>query len=125
MVIKEFEPLVVSRVPAVLETDKLYLCFECSVVIHLCACGCGEKVVLPIDPDEWKITYFDGESVTLDPSIGNFRFPCRSHYFIRYNKVVWADTKPDVHTQTSVVPPAPVKRPSLWQRIKNRIRKLF
>lgn len=28
--------------------------------------------------------------VTLHPSIGNWGFPCRSHYLIRRNKVVWA-----------------------------------
>ena len=125
MVIKEFEPLVVSRTPAVLEPDKLYLCFECSVVIHLCACGCGEKVVLPITPDKWRITYYDGESVTLVPSIGNFRFPCRSHYFIRHNKVVWAYTPREEYPSTFVAPQTPVKKPTLWHRIKNRIRIIF
>jgi len=28
--------------------------------------------------------------VTLDPSIGNWSFPCRSHYRIRNNRVRWA-----------------------------------
>jgi hypothetical protein len=25
---------------------------------------------------------FDGETVSLDPSIGNWSFPCRSHYWL-------------------------------------------
>lgn len=29
-------------------------------------------------------------SVTLNPSIGNWSYPCRSHYFIQANRVVWA-----------------------------------
>jgi hypothetical protein len=29
--------------------------------------------------------------VSLDPSIGNWSFPCRSHYWIRNNKVRWAE----------------------------------
>ena len=27
---------------------------------------------------------------TLDPSIGNWSFACRSHYFMRKGRVVWA-----------------------------------
>ena len=36
----------------------------------------------------WKLSETDGE-VTLHPSIGSFNLPCRSHYFIRGNTVVW------------------------------------
>jgi hypothetical protein len=34
--------------------------------------------------------FFDGESVSLAPSIGNWEFPCRSHYWIRDNTIRWA-----------------------------------
>lgn len=84
----DFVTQFVSRVPTTLEPGTLYICLECNVVIHLCPCGCGEKVVLPIAPDQWHFNY-DGEGVTLSPSIGNFQFPCRSHYFIRNNRVIW------------------------------------
>jgi hypothetical protein len=33
---------------------------------------------------------FDGDLVSLSPSIGNWQFPCRSHYWIRENAIVWA-----------------------------------
>jgi hypothetical protein len=33
---------------------------------------------------------FDGESISLDPSIGNWSFPCRSHYWVKRNNVHWA-----------------------------------
>ena len=124
MVIKEYEPLVVSRVPAVLEPDKLYISFDCNVIIHLCACGCGEKVVLPLTPNEWKIIY-DGETVTISPSIGNFQYKCGSHYFIKHNRVVWADPMPPSPALTPVCPQQSEKELSLWQRFKNRIRRLF
>lgn len=42
----------------------------------------------PLDPDEWQLS-FDGETVSLYPSIGNYRFPCHSHYYITKNKVRW------------------------------------
>jgi hypothetical protein len=33
---------------------------------------------------------FDGETVSLDPSIGNWSFPCRSHYWLVRGGVNWA-----------------------------------
>lgn len=90
MVLKEFELQVVHRVPEDLCPGVLYVCFDCNVIAHLCACGCKEKVILPIDPDFWSVRY-DGETVSLAPSIGNFQFPCKSHYWIKENKVIWAD----------------------------------
>ena len=57
----------VRRVLEELEDGVLYICLECDVVVHKCACGCGEKVVLPLAPEHWKL-YYDGV-VTLSPSI--------------------------------------------------------
>lgn len=88
MGLKAFDLEVVHRVPEEIEFEKLYVCFDCNVVVHLCACGCGEKVVLPIDPKFWSITY-NGEAVSLYPSIGNFQFQCKSHYWIKNNRVIW------------------------------------
>jgi hypothetical protein len=39
----------------------------------------------PLSPTDWKLT-FDGVSVSLHPSDGNWSFPCRSHYRIEYNR---------------------------------------
>lgn len=94
MSIKEFELQVVRRVPDILQGGILYVCFECNVVVHLCACGCSEKVVLQIAPDFWCVQY-DGETVSLFPSIGNYQYPCRSHYWIEQNRVKWVRDLPD------------------------------
>jgi hypothetical protein len=67
----------------------LYVSIEFGLAVHLCACGCGEKVVTPFSPAEWSMTY-DGESVSLQPSIGNWSFDCRSHYWINRNQITWA-----------------------------------
>jgi hypothetical protein len=67
----------------------LYVSMSYAVAAHRCACGCGREVVTPLSPTDWKLT-FDGVSVSLEPSIGNWTFPCRSHYFIRGSKVQWA-----------------------------------
>lgn len=56
---------------------------------HKCCCGCGNDGYTPLSPTDWKLT-FDGRAITLSPSIGNWRFPCRSHYWIRKNTITWA-----------------------------------
>ncbi len=87
----------VHRIPPQIEEGVLYVCLDCDVVVHKCACGCGEKVVLPLTPEHWQL-YYDGE-VTLSPSIGNYQYECKSHYFIRNSKVVWvgSDAKDKTH----------------------------
>jgi hypothetical protein len=72
----------------------LYISMEYSLVMHLCACGCGEKVATPLSPDDWKL-YYDGELITLSPSVGNWDFPCRSHYWIKRNKAIFIENIKD------------------------------
>ena len=79
----------VEFVPNVLEKGVLYVSVTYGTASHLCCCGCGREVVTPITPTGWKLI-FDGETVSLDPSIGNWNFPCRSHYWISNNRVEWA-----------------------------------
>ena len=43
----------------------------------------------PLTPTDWKMT-FDGETVSLWPSIGNWQLACRSHYVIDRGRVVQA-----------------------------------
>ncbi len=80
----------VEYVPRELKAGVVYVSIPFATVIHKCCCGCGQQVVTPLAPSQWTLSY-DGKSVSLHPSIGNWNFPCRSHYWIRQNKVVWAD----------------------------------
>lgn len=79
----------VESIPEKIEPWSLYVSVEFATVMHLCLCGCRREVVTPLSPTDWKMT-FDGESITLYPSIGNWSFPCCSHYWIRGNRVEWA-----------------------------------
>jgi hypothetical protein len=79
----------VEFVPNDLEEGVLYISLPYATAIHLCACGCGIKVVTPISPPEWQLRW-DGDTVSLHPSIGNWQYPCRSHYWIRRNRIEWA-----------------------------------
>jgi hypothetical protein len=76
--------------PVEMEPGILYVSLEYRTCAHLCACGCGEEVVTPLSPALWRVTY-DGETVSLAPSIGNWALPCRSHYWIDRGIVSWAD----------------------------------
>ncbi len=42
----------------------------------------------PVGADRVAESY-DGETVTLAPSVGNWSFACKSHYVIRRNEVFW------------------------------------
>lgn len=88
MRIKEFKVESVNRIPSKLEEGILYVCLECQVAVHLCACGCREKTVTPLGENGWNLWLRDGIA-SLTPSIGNFNIPCKSHYFIANNKVRW------------------------------------
>ena len=80
----------VEFIPDMIEEGKLYVSIEYATTVHKCCCGCGKEVVTPLSPTDWKLI-FDGKTVSLDPSIGNWSFPCRSHYWIRNNWALWAE----------------------------------
>lgn len=90
MKVEALKPEFVEFMPDVLEEGIIYISIKFSVAIHKCCCGCGHKVVTPLTPPSgWKLTV-DGESVSLDPSIGSWNLDCKSHYWIKCNKVQWA-----------------------------------
>jgi hypothetical protein len=83
------EPEFVELIPEKLDDGRLYVSMLHATVVHRCCCGCGSEVVTPLTPNDWQLT-FDGETISLSPSIGNWSFACQSHYWIRRNLVTWA-----------------------------------
>lgn len=79
----------VEFIPEELEQGTVYVSIRFATASHLCVCGCQNKVVTPIRPTDWTLI-FNGKTVSLAPSIGNWNFPCQSHYWIRKNRVRWA-----------------------------------
>ena len=79
----------VEFIPDAVDEGVLYVSITFCTVIHRCGCGCGSEVVTPLDPSDWKMT-FDGKTVSLYPSIGNWSLACQSHYWIHENRVRWA-----------------------------------
>lgn len=90
MRITKLEHRFVPNAPRELLPGILYVSMDYATVVHSCCCGCGEQVVTPLSPTDWKMTY-DGVSVSLTPSIGNWQLPCRSHYVIRQGQIIEAD----------------------------------
>ena len=84
------KPIFVESIPERLEEGVLYISERYKTAIHKCCCGCGEEVVTPLSPADWSIKKASG-CVSLMPSIGNWSFGCKSHYFIQNNKVIWAE----------------------------------
>lgn len=86
---KQIKPIFVKYIPNVLNEGCLYISMDFSTATHLCACGCGERVVTPLSNNYWTLHY--NGKVSLSPSIGNFEYQCNSHYFITENRVVWCN----------------------------------
>jgi hypothetical protein len=91
---KTLEHRFVEYIPEQIEEGVLYISIQYRTASHMCICGCGNRVYTPITPTDWKMT-FDGKSVTIYPSIGNWNFPCQSHYWIVNNQIKqaykWSD----------------------------------
>jgi hypothetical protein len=86
---KTIRPQYVEFIPGSLSEGVLYISERYRTAAHLCPCGCGEKVVTPLSSANWRLAR-KGDLVSLYPSIGNWSYACRSHYWIRDNKVIWS-----------------------------------
>ena len=78
-----------KHIPESVEPGVLYVSMEYATAMHSCCCGCGEEIVTPFTPTDWKMT-FDGQAISLWPSVGNWTLPCRSHYVVREGAVTQA-----------------------------------
>lgn len=117
----------------------IYISIAYATAAHKCCCGCGREVFTPLSPTDWQLV-FDGVSVSMTPSIGNWSFPCQSHYWIRNNEAHWAlpMSKHEIDIGRAADRAAKRKqfaqlgnvveqetrsvKPSLWARILSRIR---
>lgn len=74
--------------PRPLDAEVLYVSERFSAAAHACACGCGREVITPLSPVQWQLRR-STRGASLRPSIGNWNFPCRSHYWITDGRVEW------------------------------------
>lgn len=90
MKIDSIELQKVLYMPSDFKEGILYVSKKFGVAAHLCACGCGNKVITPLGATEWTIKEEDF-GVSVYPSIGNGQLPCKSHYLINNGKIIWCD----------------------------------
>ena len=82
-------PVFVTQFPDVFKQGEFYISEEFETAGHLCCCGCGEKVITPLNPAKWSIKKAAGGTiVSLWPSVGNWNYACKSHYIITKNRVI-------------------------------------
>lgn len=127
------EPIFIDTIPDELVDGHLYISKRYRTAMHRCCCGCGLEVVTPLNPAKWRLTEDDAR-VSLHPSVGNWSFPCQSHYWIDKNQVRWARGMPQwkidqvrrrdqAAMEAQAKPPtqfpaAPVEQqPGWWQRL--------
>lgn len=123
----------VKYVPREISPGILYVSAEYKVAAHLCACGCGNKVVTPLGPAEWSFSERGGLP-TLRPSIGNWQLPCRSHYLITDGAIQWAGQFSDVQvlagrrveeTRRQMYYASLDRERGFWRRLWKGVRKFF
>lgn len=120
----------VQYLPRELAPGTLYVSDEFAVAGHLCACGCGNKVITPLGPAEWTFTERHGRP-TLRPSVGNWQLPCRSHYVIADGQIRWRDQWSEAQVvagrraeeQRRQAYYASGARRTIWQRLRSWVRK--
>lgn len=128
------QPQFVEFAPPTLMPGVLYISYRFKTALHLCPCGCGEKVVTPLSQARWKLTRH-GDTVSLHPSIGNWDYACRSHYFIRHNKIVWGGSLSEARiacvkardqqdVQLEVASRNALKRRSLGERLQDLLSRI-
>ena len=134
-------PVFVDTIPADLsdlQAGMLYISMKYNTLVHRCPCGCGGLSEVGLHPATRRLIY-DGQSVSIEPSIGVRTLPCRSHYWIRKNRIVWAsplredvDEWFDENRRGLTVAfegrsdaRGPTDRERWWSRVTGKVRKWF
>ena len=79
----------VHRLPEALAENVVYVSDEYELAALKCACGCGHRISLLLG-DGHKVDEFEGLA-DISPSIGVWDSPCKSHFWVRNGKVLWAE----------------------------------
>lgn len=115
----------VEFIPDDLADGVIYVSLTYAVAIHKCCCGCNCDIVTPLSPHGWQLM-FDGDSVSLHPSIGNWQFKCKSHYWITNNRVRWElSSSPEIKGHSKIGQTIDDKSITLLNRMSIVIKKMF
>ena len=99
--LKAITPVFVEYIPTEgkdLILGIVFISMKHNMVVYRCPCGCGGLSEFMLDPIRFRMEY-DGSSVTFYPSIGISYLECRSHYWIRNNRIEWCAPMEDWESQ--------------------------
>ena len=85
------KPVFVETIPIdsrKLVEGNLYISLKYDTIVHRCPCGCGGLSEVTLHPARRRL-FYDGEYVSIEPSIGATSLKCRSHYWITRNRILW------------------------------------
>ena len=86
-------PVFIEKIPAnlkELQAGVLYISMKYNTLVHRCPCGCRGLSEVGLHPATRRMIY-DGENISIEPSIGVRTLQCRSHYWITKNRIIWAN----------------------------------
>ncbi len=107
-----------------IEEGHLYISLKYNMTSHRCASGCGQLVPLPLSPADWSLTY-NGDTVSLSPSIGNGVLACHSHYFIRDSHIIWASDMSASQARQQQAADAELLKRHIEERAENQYKMSF
>lgn len=90
MTYSELKPVYAEELPSI-ENGFLYISKKYNTASHNCPCGCGSLIVTPLKKTGWHLAIDMNDKISLRPSISNPTIPCKSHYWITDNKILWAE----------------------------------
>lgn len=72
-----------------MEENKIYISEKYNSCSHKCLCGCGMETYMMFNRDgstkHWDLVKENNGTISIIGSVGNYNFPCKSHYIITKN----------------------------------------
>lgn len=135
MKVNVIKPEYVLQLPDKLNEGVLYICEDFNLTAHKCCCGCGEDVYNKLSPVKWQLIKLNGGMVSLEPSIGNWKYTCQSHYWIRGNRVINAGSmssraieavqQRDLQDRNRYIAEINDRKMDLWARVNAFVARIF
>lgn len=135
MKVKTIKPEYVMQMPDKLDEGVLYICEDFNLTAHKCCCGCDEDVYNKLSPVKWQLIKLSGGKVSLEPSIGNWKYACKSHYWISGNRVIDAGPmsssaieavqRRDLQDRNTYITEINGPRIGLWGRVRAFVTRIF
>ena len=63
-----------------MDENTIYISDQYGISVHKCICGCKTITAMPLGENEWSYQIDTNNNISMQPSVGNYQFPCKSHY---------------------------------------------